>query len=72
MCIISVYMPNRGNNTKSQYSATLKEVEELVEKYSHNHALFVCGDFNASLSRQSANERDILLRYFVEKHQLIN
>jgi len=51
ICIINVYMPCRGNNSKDTYLNTLSQVEEILYKFNNDHAVFICGDFNASLSR---------------------
>ncbi|KAH3835458.1 hypothetical protein DPMN_108806 [Dreissena polymorpha] len=58
ICIISVYLPCRGNNTKYNFCEVMLEIEELLENYSDTHALFICGDFNSSLSRKPPNDRD--------------
>ncbi|KAH3826741.1 hypothetical protein DPMN_128651 [Dreissena polymorpha] len=70
ICIISVYLPCRGNNSKDKFCEVILEIEELLEKYSETHALFICGDFNSSLSRQPPNDRDQTLRDLVKKHNL--
>ncbi|KAH3836033.1 hypothetical protein DPMN_115746 [Dreissena polymorpha] len=70
ICIISVYLPCRGNSTKDNFCKVILEIEELLEKYSDTHALFICGDFNSSLSRQPPNDRDQILRDLVRKHNL--
>ncbi|KAH3842230.1 hypothetical protein DPMN_115726 [Dreissena polymorpha] len=70
ICIISVYLSCRGNNTKDNICEVILEIEELLEKYSDTHALFICGDFNSSLSRHPPNDRDQILRDLVRKHNL--
>ena len=72
VCIINTYLPCRGNNSRDKFQNVISELEEIIEKFSGDHALFLCGDLNASLSRNPPNERDILLREFVSKHQLFN
>ncbi|KAH3813279.1 hypothetical protein DPMN_141732 [Dreissena polymorpha] len=68
--IIIVYLPCRGNNTKDNFCEVILEIEELLKKYSDTHALFICGDFNSSLSRQPPNDRDQILRDLVKNHNL--
>lgn len=70
VCIVSVYLPCRGNSTTKQFEDVLQQLEELLKKYSSGCAVFVCGDFNASLTRNPPNERDILLRNFTAAHGL--
>ena len=72
ICIVSVYMPCRGNSTKLQFEATIAELQDFTSKYGNSHALFICGDFNSSLSRHPANERDMLLISFCAKNNLVN
>ncbi|KAH3802261.1 hypothetical protein DPMN_155934 [Dreissena polymorpha] len=52
------------------YTSLTLEIEELLEKYSDTQALFICGDFNSSLSRQPPNDRDLILRDLVRKLNL--
>ncbi|KAH3727546.1 hypothetical protein DPMN_053485 [Dreissena polymorpha] len=70
ICIISVYLPCRENNSKDKFCEVISEIEELLEKYSDTHALFICGDFNSSLSRQPPNDRDQTLRDLIKKYDL--
>lgn len=71
ICIISAYLPCRGNTSRERFTEVLQEVEELLHKYSSNHAVFICGDLNSSLTRQPPNDRDSALREFVSKHNLL-
>ena len=70
ICIINTYLPCRGNTTKEQFKSVLQQVEELLVTYTISHAVFICGDFNASLSRHPPNDRDTLLKDFVQERQL--
>ena len=67
ICMVSIYMPCRGNSTKLQYEATLDELQEIVLKFNSSHAVFICGDMNSSLSRTPPNDRDTLFREFCNK-----
>ncbi|KAH3869547.1 hypothetical protein DPMN_032716 [Dreissena polymorpha] len=70
ICIISVYLPCRRNNTKDNFCEVILEIEELLGNNSDTHALFICGDFNPSLTRQPPNDRDQIFRDLVRKHNL--
>ena len=72
ICIINLYLPCRGNTSKHHYIAIIQELEEILQRYTSKDAVFICGDFNASLSRQPPNERDQLLKDLVRQHNLIN
>ena len=68
LCIISAYLPCRGSCKLVNF---LDQIEEICIKF-NDHAIFICGDLNASLSRNPSKERDISLTNFVVKHYLIN
>jgi len=70
ICIISVYLPCRGNTSKALFDTVLQELDELMEKYTTECAVLLCGDFNASLTRHPPNDRDIALRDFVSRQNL--
>ena len=56
--IASIYLPCRGNHTIQAFVDIFDEISEIITKYSNSGALILCGDFNASLTRDPQNERD--------------
>ena len=70
ICLINVYLPSRGNNIGETYHSTLDEVEEVLLKYISTHAVFICGDMNASLKRHPENDHDKLFKQFVRRNDL--
>ena len=56
ICIINVCMPTTGNNQNDNYSESLEQISELLEKYS-SHSIILIGDMNASLHRDD-RQRD--------------
>ena len=65
LCIVSVYLPCRGNSRQEDFKASLDLLEEICNKFAE-HVIFICGDLNASLSRNPPNDRDNLLKSFVQ------
>ena len=49
LCLISVYLPSRGNHSESEYAACLDELSVLHSKFSAANDVVILGDFNASL-----------------------
>jgi exonuclease III len=49
-------MPTTGNNQNDNYSESLEQISELLEKYS-SHSIILIGDMNASLHRDD-RQRD--------------
>ena len=70
ICIINVYLPSRGNNTKEKFKATLDEVEEILRKFNDTYLVLLCGDMNASLKRTPENEHDKIFKAFVKRNEL--
>ena len=70
ICIVNVYLPSRGNNTKDSYQSTLDEISEILQKYGNTHALILCGDMNASLNRHHENNHDKMFKTFIKDHNL--
>ena len=68
--IASIYLPCRGNHTIQAFVDILDEMSEIITKYSNLGALILCGDFNASLTRDPPNERDKLFKAFYKDNNL--
>ena len=65
-------MPSRRNLTNKEYIQILDELHEILEKFTSLHAIFLCGDFNDSLSERQVNEREKLPNNFCNSHKLVN
>ena len=74
ICICNVYMPSRNSKGNSKaddtYQTSLDQLEEILNIYSTTHAVFLMGDFNASLQQRKGNEQDIKLASFVDRNSL--
>ena len=70
LCIVSVYLPSRGNSVQEHFKEAIQEIEEIIHKFSTTHALCICGDFNSSISRNPPNPRDAILKMFIEDNNL--
>jgi endonuclease/exonuclease/phosphatase family metal-dependent hydrolase len=65
LCLITVYMPSRGGpESESQFKALLDELHETYEKYTPTHSVFLMGDINASLAKDTPCARDRHLASF--------
>lgn len=67
LCIVNVYMPSAATPGEEEYLDTLAEVREIIDKFSTTHTLIACGDWNASLHRDS-RRRDVIFTNFVKNH----
>ena len=71
LCIISVYLPTfRLPTSKELYQENLDVVHHIIQTYANTHKIIVCGDFNGSLSDTSSDPHDMMLKAFVEEHNL--
>ena len=48
----------------------LEKVQEVLLKYSSTHAVFICGDMNASLKRHPENDHDKLFELIMRRNDL--
>ena len=55
--ILCVYLPCRGNSNTDLFQETLDELSEIIEKYKNKANILLGGDMNASLRRDSAQDR---------------
>lgn len=46
------------------------QLAEIVEKYNQTHAIFICGDMNASLQGRDGNDSDKILKRLCEEKGL--
>ena len=61
LCIISAYIPSKGSKSyNEEYIETLDELREIIVKYNKDHCIVLCGDMNASLHSNTADDRDRL------------
>ena len=72
ICIISAYMPSKGNKTyNSEYMETLDQIEEVLIKYGNTHHILLCGDMNASLHSDTPDHRDRIFGKFCKRMNLL-
>ena len=55
--IVCVYLPCRGTSNKGLFQEHLDELSEILEKYKNKANSLLGGDTNASLNRDSAQDR---------------
>ena len=55
--ILCVYLPCRRNSNTDLFQETLDELSEIIEKYKNKANILLGGDMNASLRRDSAQDR---------------
>ena len=55
--ILCVYLPCRGTSNTGLFQETLDELSEILEKYKNKANILLGGDMNASLRRDSAQDR---------------
>ena len=71
LCIINVYLPTiRLPTSKELYQENLDMVHHIIQTYANTHKSIVCGDFNGTLSDTRSNPHDMMLKAFVEEHNL--
>ena len=70
LCIVGVYMPVRGTSKRTEFQEILDEISEIIEAFKTSHVVFVVGDMNSSLQERCGNERDTLLKKFVDGNSL--
>ena len=75
LIICNVYMPARNSkgNSKAEdsYRSSLDQLEEILSIYKKSHAVFILGDFNASLQTRKGNGQDLQLSSFVRNNDLL-
>ena len=57
--MLCVYLPCRGNSNTNLFQETLDELSEILEKYKNKANILLGGDMNASLRRDSAQDRQL-------------
>ena len=55
--IVCVYLPRRGISNTCLFQETLDELSEILEKYNNKANILLGGDMNASLRRDSVQDR---------------
>ena len=74
LCICNVYMPSRNSRGNSRsddsYQNSLDQLKEILKIYSDSHAVYLLGDFNASMTQRKGNSQDRMLEAFVSKNSL--
>ena len=55
--MLCVYLPCRGNSNTDLFQETLEKLSEILEKYKNKANILLGGDMNASLRRDSAQDR---------------
>ena len=71
LCIINVYLPTlRLPTSKELYRENLNMVHHIFQTYTNINKIIVCGDFNGPLSDTRSNPHDMMLKAFVEEHNL--
>ena len=74
LCICNIYMPSRNSrgNTKSDdnYQSCLDQMEEVLNMYGNSRAVFIVGNFSASLMERRGNEQDHQFKAFVKSNSL--
>ncbi|KAH3885241.1 hypothetical protein DPMN_009234 [Dreissena polymorpha] len=77
ICLVNVYMPSTNTKklkkaynesdkdlkkANEEYMSTIPAISEILETYRHTHNTIICGDMNASLTRNTT--RDLLFQNF--------
>ena len=71
LCIINVYLPTlRLPTSKELYQENLDMVHHIIQTYTDTHKIIVCGDFNGTLSDTRSNPHDMMLKAFINEHDL--
>jgi endonuclease/exonuclease/phosphatase family metal-dependent hydrolase len=67
VCIISAYFPCRGLYSIQDYSETLDQLTEIIQKYSPTSVVVIAGDYNASLLEERSDNQSRQLRAFIKE-----
>ena len=62
-------MPSDNKESNLEYSDNLAQLKEIIAKYQDTHEIFLCGDLNGSLHRNST-PHDKLLQSFCESNNI--
>ncbi|MES9903311.1 MAG: reverse transcriptase family protein [Sedimenticola sp.] len=72
LCIINAYLPTLNlPASKEAYAEHLDILHNLIDTYANTHKVILCGDLNGSLQKTRNNPHDVLLKYFVQEHDLL-
>ena len=67
-------MPSRNSKGNSRsddsFQNSLDQLEEILNIYSDSHAVYLLGDFNASMVQRKGNGQDRMLEEFVSRYSL--
>ncbi|KAH3722364.1 hypothetical protein DPMN_065322 [Dreissena polymorpha] len=79
ICLVNNYMPSTNtkklnkahnksdkdlNKANEEYMSMTSEISEILETYRHTHNIIICGDMNASITRNTT--RDLLFQNFIQ------
>ena len=67
LLLLSVYLPCRGN-TLDTYNEVIDELYEIVKKYGNNTTIMIGGDMNASLRRDTSQDK--IFKSFLKENNL--
>ena len=68
--VLYVYMPN--DDCHEKYTATLLELENIIDKYVYNSSIIILGDFSAQMFSLNSNQlgKSVLLWDFMSRNNL--
>lgn len=65
---LCVYLPCRGTETTLDFQQILDELSEIIIKYRNYADIVLGGDMNASLNRNSKQDR--IFKHFIDENNL--